>query len=680
MKKQNPLLLLNSSKPLNTVPFDEIKTKHFMPAFEEAMRWHLQEIEEIEACSEPATFQNTIERLEQSGAQLDSICSVFFNLNHACSSDEMLKVAKEISPRLTEHGNIISFNEKLFKRVETVWKQQKTLALSTEQKKLLENTYLSFVRSGVKLSKQEKRKYRSLSSRLSIFSTTFQENLLHATHSFEMLLTLPDEVAGIPEKILHGAEQAAHEKNKKGWLFTLQMPDFSAFMKYAERRDLRKKIYDAYTTRATTGEYDNRKMVRTIASLRRQKSQLLGYPNYAAYVLERRMAKSPEKVYHFLDELKAAYLPKAWQEKEELEEFAKTRGLRGSLKPWDWSFYSEKLRIERYNISDEQLRPYFQLEKVIDAVFNLAQKLYGLHFVPNSTVPVYHADVTTYEVRQFPENSLSALLYLDFFPRKGKQQGAWMTEFKPQKKDQRPHVSLVMNFTKPTPQSPSLLTFNEVQTFLHEFGHALHSILSQCTYASLSGTHVVRDFVELPSQLMENWAQEKEWLDKWAIHHETQDKIPSKLLQGIRQSRYFQAASGCVRQLAFGYLDMAWHVLTEDLHVPLLTYEKQAIQEMKILPTPAKSCISTSFGHIFGGGYAAGYYGYKWAEVLEADAFAFFKKYGIYSREAAQRFRQNILERGGTESAETLYRRFRGKKPTIQALLKRDFPKQPGKG
>ncbi len=671
----NPFLTKHKT-PFETIPFDIIKFEHYEPAFEEAMKLHNQEIEAITNNPQAPTFANTIEALEHSGHTLTLVSSVFFNLNSAESNDQMMDLSQKMSPKLTEHSNNINLNEKLFARVKAVYDKRDNLGLNTEQKMLLERTYISFEKNGATLKGDDKEKFRKLSTELSQATVMFGQNVLKETNNFLMLLTDKSELTGLPADVIEAAALRAKQKEKEGWAFDLSMPSYVAFMKYAERRDLREKLYRAYNSKCMNGgEFDNRELAKNIARLRMEIAQLMGYGNYAEYALKDRMAKNEANVFELLDKLLTAYKPTALQEYKEIQGFAIGHEKKDlTLMPWDWSFYAEKLKDTKYQINDEMLRPYFELEHVKKGVFGLATDLFGLTFKKNPNIPVYHSEVEAFEVYD-AQKKFIAILYTDFHPRTGKRNGAWMTSFKEQYKlngkDHRPNVSIVMNFTRPTESKPALLTYDEVNTFLHEFGHALHGMLTECTYETLSGTNVYRDFVELPSQLMENFLSEKEFLDRFAVHYQTGENIPAELVKKIKEADNFNVAYACVRQLNFGFLDMAWHTLKTPYSGDPLTFETEACDKTQILPKVDGVSISTAFNHIFAGGYAAGYYSYKWAEVLDADAFSVFKQKGIFDKETARSFRENVLQNGGTEDPMLLYKRFRGQEPTIDALLER---------
>jgi peptidyl-dipeptidase Dcp len=670
----NPLLA-SYDTPYQTPPFDKIKHEHYMPALDSAISMAKHEVEAIINNPEEPTFENTIEALDRSGKLLANVSNILFNLNEAETDSVLQQIVIEASPKLTDFSNDINLNPELFKRVKTVWEKRDSLNLTPEQAMLLDKTYKGFVRNGANLSDADKEKFRAISRELSELSVKFNQNVLAETNNYYLHITKEDDLAGLPQSLIDAAAYTAKQKGVEGWVITLEYPMFGPFMKYADNRELRKEIYMAYTSRCFKGnEYDNQEIAKRIANLRLELANLLGYPNYATFVLENRMAETPEKVNEFLKQLIDASLPAAREEVKEVESYAHELGFKGKLERWDWSYYSEKLKNAKYSYNEEELKPYFQLEKVIDGVFLLANKLYGLTFSPNSEIPVYHPDVKAYEVYD-ATGKFMAILYLDFFPREGKSGGAWMTSFRSQYKedgqDIRPLVSIVTNFTKPTDKQPSLLTFYEFSTFLHEFGHALHGMLTECNYSSLSGTSVYRDFVELPSQIMENFALEKEYLDLFAVHYQTGEKIPQELVQKIIDSRNFNAGYSSLRQLGFGSLDMAWHSVTKPITMSVSDFESKVLQPLDVLPPVKGTNMSVTFGHIFDGGYAAGYYGYKWAEVLDADAFEVFKEKGIFNPEVAKSFRENILSKGGTEHPMVLYKRFRGQEPTIDALLKR---------
>ncbi len=669
----NPLLE-EFKTPYGSAPFESIQLEHYLPAFTDGVEKARAEIDLIAKNSDKATFDNTIVALEYTGDQLDRVASVFFNLNHAHTNDEMQALAREVSPMLTEFSNDIIMNEKLFERVNVVYNQKGELDLSVEQEKLLTDRYKSFVRSGANLNKDQKGEIREISKELSQLSLQFGENVLAATNDFKLHITDKEKLQGLPDGIVEAAKTAAKEKELEGWIFTLQFPSYVPFMQYSDIRSLRKEMFSAYTSRCFNDQHDNQKILKRIVELRLKKVKLFGYTSYADFVLEERMAKKASNVLDFLTELLEASMPKAKEEFQELEDYAKKLGANFTLERWDWAYYAEKLKTEKFDINDEITRPYFELEKVKTGIFALATRLYGLTFKLNSDLPKYHDEVEVFEV--FDANGeFVSLFYTDFHPRNSKQGGAWMTSFVEQYqkegKDHRPHISIVCNFTRPTETKPSLLTFNEVTTFLHEFGHALHGMLSKCTYSSLSGTNVYRDFVELPSQFMENFATQKEWLDDVAEHYETGEKIPAELVHKIIDSENFLSGYSFVRQISFGLNDMAWHSVSEPVMSSVAEFEDKAMVSTELFSKVEDSCMSTAFSHIFSGGYGAGYYGYKWAEVLDADAFEAFKEQGIFNKEVAQSFQKNILEKGGSDHPMNLYLKFRGKEPSIAPLLKR---------
>jgi len=672
--QSNPLLG-EFNTPHQTAPFNEIKNEHYIPAFQENIKQGEAEIEAIVNNQAAPTFENTVVALDKSGKLLNRTAGIFFNLMSSETNDELQKIAQEVSPMLTKFQNDISLNPVLFRKVKTVYNQKENLGLNAEQQTLLENTYSNFIRQGANLSDEQKNRFREISTELSKLSLTFNENVLKETNSYQNHITDKGKLTGMPEGALEAASSRAKSENKEGWIFDLNMPSYLPFMKYADNRELRKEMFLAYGSKSFKGnEFDNQENVKKIAALRLEMVQLLGYDNYANYALERRMATSPAGVYKLLDDLYKASFNKATREKAEVGDYAKRNGFEGEIMPWDWTYYSEKLKVEKFDLNDEMLKPYFELSKVVDGVFGLATDLFGITFNPNNNIPVYNEEVIPYEVFDADGKFLS-VLYTDFHPRSGKQGGAWMNDFKGQWKengvDSRPHITIVMNFTRPTESKPALLTFDEVETLMHEFGHALHGMLANSTYSSLSGTNVYRDFVELPSQIMENWAVEKEFLDRFAVHYQTGDKIPAGLVQKIVDAQNYLAGYLSIRQLSFGYLDMTWHTQEKPFDGSIKEFEENAWAKTRIFPVIDEVCMSTQFGHLFAGGYAAGYYSYKWAEVLDADAFSVFKEKGLFNKEVAKSFRENILEKGGTEHPMVLYKRFRGQEPTVDALLKR---------
>ena len=673
--EENPFFLPFKG-PHGTAPFQEIKITHYEPAFEKAMAEHSAEIDQITANAAAPTFANTIEAMEYAGEMLDRVGNIFFNLLSAESNDEMMEISQRLTAKLSEHSNNINLNEALFRRVKAVYDARHTAGLTPEQIRLTEKYYEGFENSGATLTPEGKEQYRALSMELSKATLDFGQNNLRETNAYEMLLTNEADLAGLPASVTEAAAARAKAKGKEGWLIDLSAPSYIGFMKYATRRDLREKLYKAYNTKGVNGgEYDNQELVRKIVTLRLQIANLLGYESYAHYVLKNRMAKNSEGVFSLLDRLADAFGEVARNEVKAVAAFAtEEEGKPIDLQPWDWSFYADKLKDDHYGVNDEMTRPYFELENVKKGVFGLATELYGLQFVPNPNIQVYHPEVEAFDVLDEQGNFLS-VLYTDFHPRDGKRSGAWMTSFKNQYikegVDSRPHVTIVMNFTRPTENKPALLTFDEVETFLHEFGHALHGMLARSTYPTLSGTSVYRDFVELPSHIMENWLTEKEYLDRFAFHYETGEKMPDTLLQKIIDASNYNVGYLTLRQLSFGYLDMAWHSLTEPYNGDVRSFEQEAMARVQLLPVVPEGCMSTSFGHIFSGGYAAGYYSYKWAEVMDADAFSLFKERGIFDKATADSFRRNILERGNTEEPMDLYKQFRGREATVEALLKR---------
>lgn len=675
---QNPFFEKYNT-PHQTVPFDKIKNEHYEPAMLEGIKLHEAEIEAIINNPEAPTFANTIVAYEKSGKFLDRVITVFGNLRSAETNDDLQKIAQKMIPLLSEHSNNISLNEKLFRRVKAVYKQKSKLSLTIEQAKLLDDIYDDFVRRGANLQGEARNKYRELSKKLSTLTLQFGENNLKETNNFQLVLTQKEQLAGLPEGIVEAAAQTAREKGVEGWVITLHAPSYVPFMTYASNRELRKELYMAYNTKCTKdNEFNTLDIVKDLVNTRMQIAQLLGYKSYADYTLKERMAESSKNVYKLLDQLLDAYTPTAKAEYNEVQELARsTQGKEFRLMPWDWSYYSDQLKNKKFSLNDEMLRPYFELSNVKEGVFGLATRLYGITFRKNSEIPVYHPDVDAYEVLD-KDGSFLAVLYTDFHPRAGKRAGAWMTSFKGQWIDDqtgensRPHITLVMNFTKPTESKPALLTFDEVNTFLHEFGHGLHGIFANTHYESLSGTSVYRDFVELPSQIMENFAVEKDFLSTFAKHYQTGEIIPDTLVQRIIDSSNFNVAYACLRQVSFGLLDMGWYTRTTPFTGDVKAYEQKAWEKAQILPVVEGTCMSAQFSHIFAGGYSAGYYSYKWAEVLDADAFSLFMQKGIFNQEVAQSFRNNILSKGGTEHPMTLYKRFRGQEPTIDALLIRN--------
>ena len=672
---QNPLLATYHT-PYHTAPFHLIKTEHYEPAILKGMEMHNEEIEAIINNPEQPTFHNTIVALERSGAILDRAATIFGNLLSAETNDELQAIAQRVMPQLSEHSNNISLNEKLFARIKAVYDSAESTQLNQEDRVLLDKTYDGFIRNGANLPEADKERFRQISSELSVLTLQFSQNNLNETNSYELPLTL-EQLDGIPESVIEAYAQTAKEKDKEGYVVTLHAPSLVPFLKYSRNRELRKQLYMAYNTQCIKdNENNNTEIVKKLVNLRLERAQLLGFQTAADYVLTKRMAENSLNVYQLLNQLLEAYTPTAHKEVAEVVALAKELEDEDfELMPWDWAYYSEKLKEKRFNLNEEELRPYFELGKVIEGVFGLATRLYGITFKKNEEIPVYHPDVETYEVYD-EDQELLAILYTDFHPRASKRSGAWMTSFKEQWKDEngnsRPHVSITMNFTKPSANKPALLTFSEVNTFLHEFGHALHGMFANTTYQSLSGTNVYWDFVELPSQIMENFAIEKEFLNTFAKHYQTNEPIPAEMIQRIVNASNFNVAYACLRQLSFGLLDMAWYTRTEPFEGDVRTYEKEAWAKTQLLPNVPEACMTVQFSHIMAGGYSAGYYSYKWAEVLDADAFSLFKEKGIFNKEVANSFRKHVLSKGGTEHPMTLYKRFRGQSPDIQALLKRN--------
>ncbi|WP_196895291.1 M3 family metallopeptidase [Aureivirga marina] len=669
----NPLL--EDFKTLyNTAPFKSIKNSDFEPAFKEGISLAKKEIDAITENKENPTFENTIEALEFTGGKLDRISSIFFNLNSAETNEEIQKIAQIVSPLLSEFSNDIRLNEKLFQRVKAVYEQRNDLDLNEEQLMLLEKKYKGFSRNGANLNEEDKNKLREIDKQLSQLSLKFGENVLAETNTFEMHLTKEEDLAGLPDGAKEAAAMLAKQKGKDGWLISLDYPSYVPFMTYADNRELREKLAKAFGSKGfQQNDFNNEKNVLEIAKLRFERANLLGYKTHADFVLEERMAENPETVFTFLDDLLVKAKPAAEKDFKQLEEMAKEDRI-SELEKWDGAYYGEKLKTKLFNFDQEQLKPYFKLENVLNGVFTISNKLYDLNFEEINDIDKYHEDVMTYKVTDNDGNFI-AVFYADFFPREGKRGGAWMTSYKSQwKKDgenSRPHISIVCNFTKPTETKPSLLTFNEVTTLFHEFGHALHGMLANTTYPSLSGTSVSWDFVELPSQIFENWCYEEEALKLFAKHYETDELIPMELVEKIKASANFLEGMQTVRQLSFGLLDMDWHGKNPTEITDVKKYESDAFKSTKLYPDVAENCMSTAFSHIFQGGYSSGYYSYKWAEVLDADAFAYSKENGIFNHEIASKFKNTVLSQGGSIKPMELYEEFRGKKPDNTALLKR---------
>ncbi len=665
----------NWDTPHGTYPFNEIKAEHYMPAFEEAMRQGLAEIDAIAKNPKAPTFANTIEAYEKSGQMLNVVASCFYNLCSAETNDELQAIELELSPKMSEYSATILLNEKLFERIKAVYEQRDKLKLTKEQAKMLDDIYDGFANNGANLSAADKEKYKELTAKLSELTLTYGQNVLKATNAWTRLIKDESLLAGLSDDTKQMMRANAEKKGLEGWLLDLKPTTYLPVMKYCDNRDIRRELYMAYNTRCIGGEFDNTQIIKEIVNTRLALAQLFGKACYADKSLHKTMAETKENVYKLLDQLRDAYMPVARAEYDELQQFADSLGFYATLQAWDWSYYSEKLKNEKYSLNDDELRPYFELENVKKGVFNLANRLYGVKFVKNPKIQVYNPEVDAYDVFDSKGNFV-AVYYCDFHPREGKRGGAWMNDFKPQwregKKDSRPHIVNVMNFTRATADKPALLTYDEVETFLHEFGHGLHGMLTRCQYASMSGTNVPRDFVELPSQFNENFLGEKEFLDTFAKHYLTGEAMPQELIDKIKAAQNYHAAYACARQLSFGYLDMAWHTLSAPFEGNVIDFGNAAMEQVKVLPVVPETQMETAFTHIFSGGYAAGYYSYKWSEVLDADAFSVFKKNGIFDKKTADSFRTNILERGGTEPAMDLYKRFRGQEPTIDALLERD--------
>ena len=671
---KNPLLT-ESSAPFGAPQFDKIEDAHYLPAFEAAIAEAKAEIDAIVANEQEPTFENTIEAMEYSGKTLDQVAGIFYNLMESNTNDAMQATAEQISPMLTEYSMYVSLNNDLFQRVKAVYEKKDELGLEKDQLKLLEDNYKSFVRGGANLSDEDKALYSKWSEELSLVTLQFSKNVLAATNAYTLHVTEEADLAGLPEFVRTMAAETAAEKGLEGWAFTLQAPSYGPFMKYSQNRELRKQLWMAYNTRAVGGEFDNTEIVKQIVDLRIKIANILGYETYADYALEDRMAKTTPTVNEFIMNLLEPSLKYAKKDVADVLAYAKKNGFNDSkLMPWDFSYWSERYQEAEYSLNAEELKPYFQLESCIDAVFGLANRLYGVTFEELNNVPKYHEDVKVYEVKD-ADGSHLALFYADFFPRASKRGGAWMTEFRGQSirngVEHRPFISIVCNFTKPTADAPSLITHDEFTTFLHEFGHALHGIFAEGRYGSLTGTSVSRDFVELPSQIMENWAFEPEYLNSFAKHYQTGEPIPAELIEKVVAAKNYLAGYAQVRQLHFGYLDMAWHTLKEVPAMSTIEFEEKTLAPYLVVPAAEGTCFSTAFSHIFSGGYSAGYYSYKWAEVLEADAFSLFKEKGIFNTEVSHSFRENILSKGSTDDADVLYRNFRGHDPQPEALMKK---------
>ncbi|QYA25362.1 M3 family metallopeptidase [Gramella sp. MT6] len=670
MSSQNILLT-----DFEYAPFSKIKTEDYKPAILKAVELAKEEINEIVKSEATPTFENTIEALEFSGKKLDRVTSIFFNINSAETNEEIQKIAQEVSPVLSEFKNDVILNKELFQKIKTVFESKDSLNLNKEQETLLEKKYKAFTRNGANLADEKQTELREIDKQLAKLKLQFGENVLAETNRHELHVTDESRLGGLPESFKEEARSVAESKNKEGWIFTLEYPSYIPFMKYAEDRELRKELALAFGSRGFhNDELDNQENVLQIAKLRYQRAKLLGFKSHAHFILEERMAETPEKVDSFLKEMLEKAKPAAKKEFQELEDFAKELDKIDQLQKWDSAFYGEKLKQKRFDLDDEKLKPYFKLENVIDGVFTVAEKLYGLNFKEVTNIDKYHPDVKTFEVTNETGEDV-ALFYADFHPRPGKRDGAWMTIYKQQyvqnDKNERPHISIVCNFTKPTAKEPSLLTFNEVTTLFHEFGHALHGMLANTTYPSLSGANVYWDFVELPSQVLENWCYEKEALQLFAKHYKTGEAIPQEYITKIKQSANFLEGIATLRQLSFGMLDISWHAIDPSNVTDVKKHEVEAFEPTKLYPDVDTNCMSTAFSHIFQGGYSAGYYSYKWAEVLDADTFEYFTEHGIFSKDIADKFRENILSKGGTEHPMELYKRFRGKEPKPDALLRR---------
>ncbi len=671
---KNPLLT-ESAAPFGAPEFDKIENEHYLPAFEAGIAEAKAEIDAIIANEEEPTFENTIEAMEYAGGTLNNVASIFYALMEANTNETMQAIAEQISPMLTEYSMYVSLNADLFERVKAVYEKRNGLGLEKDQMKLLEDNYKSFVRGGANLSDDDKALYSKWSEELSLATLQFSKNVLAATNAYVLNITEEADLAGLPDFVRTMAAETAAEKGLEGWAFTLDAPSYSPFLKYSQNRELRKQIWTAYNTRAIGGEFDNTEVVKKIVDLRIKIANILGYETYADYALEERMAKSKTNVTEFIMNLLEPSLEFARKDIADVFAYAKKNGFEGDrLESWDFSYWSERYQEAEYSLSAEELKPYFQLESCIDAVFGLASRLYGISFTELDNVPVYHEDVKVYEVKD-ADGSHLALFYADFFPRASKRGGAWMTSFRDQKiqdgVEYRPFITTVMNFTKPTADAPALITHDELTTFLHEFGHALHGMFAEGRYPSLTGTSVSRDFVELPSQIMENWAFEPEYLNSFAKHYKTGEPIPAELIEKIVAAKNYLAGYAQVRQLHYGWLDMSWHTLTELPSESTVEFETKALAPYAIMPAVEGAAFSGSFSHIFSGGYSAGYYSYKWAEVLEADAFSLFKEKGIFNTEVAASFRENILSKGGTEDEAVIYRNFRGHDPQPEALMEK---------
>ena len=662
--------------PFGTPPFSKIKEKHYLPAFKKGIEQQQEEINAIANNSEPPTFENTIEAMEKSGDLLTKVTNVFYNLTSANTNDKLQAIAKEVAPMLSKHQDDILLNETLFQRVKAIYDQRDQLELTEEQKTLLEKYYKMFVRNGANLDEEKKAELREINKQLSLLTLKFGENVLKEDNNFELVIDNKEDLSGLPEAVIHSAAEAANARGYEGkWVFTLHKPSMIPFLQYSDKRELREKIFKAYINRGNNNdEYDNKEILSKIASLRVKRANLLGYKTHAHYVLEENMAKAPENVYDLLNKLWQPALKRAKEEAKALQDLIYREGHDFDLQPWDWWYYAEKLRKEKYELDEEMLRPYFKLENVIQGVFDVANRLYGITFTERTDVPTYHPDVKVFEVKE-ADGSHIGILYTDYFPRASKRGGAWMNAYRKQRriggKEVTPIICNVGNFSKPTAEKPALLSFEEVNTLFHEFGHALHGLLSNCTYPSLSGTDVPRDFVELPSQIMENWASEPEVLKMYARHYETGDPIPDELIDKIKKSSKFNQGFATVEYLAASFLDMDWHTLTDTTRQDALEFENKSLARIGLIPQIVVRYRSPYFRHIFSGGYSSGYYSYIWAEVLDADAFQAFKETNIFDKETAHKFRKYILSAGGTADPMVLYKRFRGREPSIEPLLEK---------
>jgi peptidyl-dipeptidase Dcp len=676
MNNADNVLLKPFDTPYGVPPFDQIKQSDFLPAYKEAIKEQKAEIEAIVNNPDAPTFENTVEALELSGQLLDRVDNVFQNLLSAVTDSSMQAIAKEVSPMLSANSDDIYLNDKLFARIKTVYEQRDSLDLNAEQQTLLKKTYERFVRGGANLPADKKERFRRINKELGILSLQFGENVLAETNSFELLITDEADLSGLPKGVIDAAKANAEgHGHKEGWLFTLDKPSLIPFITYSDKRDLREQLFKGYIMRGdNNNEHDNKEIVKKMVNLRLERAQMLGYKNHASFILDNNMAKTPENVFNLMDQVMPKATEMAKKELVELQKLADSEGANIKIEPWDWWYYSEKVRKAKYDLDEEQLRPYFKLENVRDGIFDVAHKLYGVTFVRTNELPVYHPDVETYEMKDSAGN-VKGILYMDFFPRASKRGGAWMTSFRKQHyedgKNVIPVISIVTNFTKPTADMPSLLTFDEVSTLFHEFGHAIHGLLSDCQYTSLSGTAVPRDFVEMPSQIMENWAAEPEVMKAYFKHYKTGEPIPDELIEKIQKSGKFNAGFAISEYTAAAYLDMFWHTITEPFEGDVNQFEADAMKKIGLIPEIVVRYRSTYFNHIFAGGYSAGYYAYMWAEVIDADAFMAFKENGIFDKKTADSFRENILSRGGTEDAMELYKRFRGREPKTDAYFER---------